>query len=250
MARTSVRAQLKRLRSLLWTARPLRWTETPEEDCSAISPGNDVPKAISGRLDAQSLLLALNEQSILLQAALESMDQGLMVIDGEERVILCNRRAAELLELPHDIMVQRPFLKDLAQHHLSADEFAIACEKISRPALELGFRVSPQVYEWQRPNGTVLEMRAVPLMSGGIVLTYTDITARRKAEADLREREAHHRLLAENATDIITRKDLNGRRTYISPACRDILGYEPEDLIGTGPIWSGPCLTGQAAGWV
>ena len=237
MARSSVRARLKRLGSLLQSPQLSRRTETREGDCgSSVVCGNGVPPPASDGLSAQSLLLALNEQSMLLQAALESMDQGLMVLDGEERVLLCNRRAADMLELPHDIMVQRPFLRDLTQYQLSTDELAIAWEEIPRAALELGLRASPQIYERQRPNGTVLETRAVPLMSGGIVLTYTDITARRKAEADLQEREAHHRLLAENATDIITRKDLNGHRTYISPACREVLGYEPEELIGTTPI--------------
>ncbi len=40
------------------------------------------------------------------------------------------------------------------------------------------------------------------------------------------------RLLAENSTDTIVRGDLNGVRLYVSPACRELLGYEPEELVG------------------
>jgi diguanylate cyclase (GGDEF)-like protein/PAS domain S-box-containing protein len=40
------------------------------------------------------------------------------------------------------------------------------------------------------------------------------------------------RLLAEHATDMIVLLDLDGTRTYVSPACRNILGYEPEQLTG------------------
>jgi diguanylate cyclase (GGDEF)-like protein/PAS domain S-box-containing protein len=40
------------------------------------------------------------------------------------------------------------------------------------------------------------------------------------------------RLLAENATDMIVLMDLDGTRTYVSPACRALLGYEPEQLTG------------------
>ncbi|WP_238122723.1 MULTISPECIES: diguanylate cyclase [unclassified Xanthobacter] len=40
------------------------------------------------------------------------------------------------------------------------------------------------------------------------------------------------RLLAENSTDTIVRGDLNGVRRYVSPACRELLGYEPEELVG------------------
>lgn len=44
--------------------------------------------------------------------------------------------------------------------------------------------------------------------------------------------EALFRLLAENATDMLVRLDLDGVRTYVSPACRAILGYAPEQLTG------------------
>jgi len=40
------------------------------------------------------------------------------------------------------------------------------------------------------------------------------------------------RQLADTTTDTIVRGDLNGNRLYISPSVRDLLGYEPEELIG------------------
>ncbi len=42
-----------------------------------------------------------------------------------------------------------------------------------------------------------------------------------------------YRLLAENATDLIARLDLDGTYSYASPACLSILGYGPEKLVGT-----------------
>lgn len=47
--------------------------------------------------------------------------------------------------------------------------------------------------------------------------------------------EGHHRLLAENVNDMIVRYSPDLRRTYVSPACRDLLGYEPEELIAKHP---------------
>ncbi|MEM8739021.1 MAG: PAS domain S-box protein [Planctomycetota bacterium] len=64
--------------------------------------------------------------------------------------------------------------------------------------------------------------------------------ARRTAEltqtaADLRESERRYRMLAENATDMISCHSFDGRFTCVSPACRALLGCEPEDLIGELP---------------
>lgn len=47
--------------------------------------------------------------------------------------------------------------------------------------------------------------------------------------------EGHHRLLAESANDMITRFSPEFRRLYVSPACRDMLGYEPDELVGGHP---------------
>ncbi len=44
--------------------------------------------------------------------------------------------------------------------------------------------------------------------------------------------EEHHRLLAENASDMISMIDANLMRTYVSPACREVLGCEPEEMVG------------------
>jgi len=47
--------------------------------------------------------------------------------------------------------------------------------------------------------------------------------------------EGHHRLLAENANDIIVRFSPEFERLYVSPACQDLLGYEPKELVGGYP---------------
>jgi len=55
-------------------------------------------------------------------------------------------------------------------------------------------------------------------------------------QVQLSESEAQFRLLAENSSDMISKHDTNGTFLYVSPACRTILGYEPEELTGTSVI--------------
>ncbi len=53
-----------------------------------------------------------------------------------------------------------------------------------------------------------------------------------EAERRLKESEARYRLLAEHSTDMVLELDANLQRRYVSPACREMFGYEPEELIG------------------
>ncbi|MBI5666957.1 MAG: CHASE domain-containing protein [Chloroflexi bacterium] len=49
----------------------------------------------------------------------------------------------------------------------------------------------------------------------------------------VRDNEARYRILAENVADVIAQTDPQGNFLYVSPACRPMLGYEPEEMVGT-----------------
>ena len=66
----------------------------------------------------------------------------------------------------------------------------------------------------------------------GYVSTLRDVTAQVEAQAKLSDSEARYRLLADNSTDMIVVVDRQFIRRYVSPSCREILGFEPEELVG------------------
>ena len=59
-----------------------------------------------------------------------------------------------------------------------------------------------------------------------------DVTARKAAEAELAKSEARFRLLADNASDIVTESDLDGRFRYVSPAVEAVTGYTVGEVVG------------------
>ena len=68
---------------------------------------------------------------------------------------------------------------------------------------------------------------------GGLVLTFVDITERKRAEAERRRTEERLRLIVNSATDYaIFSLDLARRVTSWSPGARAMLGYEEKEIVG------------------
>lgn len=59
-----------------------------------------------------------------------------------------------------------------------------------------------------------------------------DITKRKKVEEELKDSEERYRLMATNSSDMISRHSPKGVYLYASPACRTLLGYNPNELVG------------------
>ncbi len=66
-----------------------------------------------------------------------------------------------------------------------------------------------------------------------VLITGTDITKRKQAEEALRKSEERYRRIAENMSDMVSDVDAEGLFSYVSPSHQRILGYRPEDLLGT-----------------
>ena len=130
------------------------------------------------------------EKSRLLEVTLEHMSQGIMMVDANRRVQVCNHRAIEKLGLPAGLLARRPRLDEVLQWQWQQGEFgedgAAVPADLRHFILAGGTSDESQAYERIRPNGTVLEIRSVPLGGGGFVRTYTDITQRKETEATLR----------------------------------------------------------------
>ena len=69
--------------------------------------------------------------------------------------------------------------------------------------------------------------------SVGIVTIGEDVTERRRAHDALREREEHFRSMIEYGSDVICVLAPDGTSIYESPSVERVLGWKPEELIGS-----------------
>ncbi|RKY09905.1 MAG: hypothetical protein DRP66_01050 [Planctomycetota bacterium] len=63
-----------------------------------------------------------------------------------------------------------------------------------------------------------------------------DITDRKNAEERLAESRERFRSLVETTSDWIWETDRDGVYTYVSPKVKDLLGYDPDELLGKTPF--------------
>ncbi|HEY9725888.1 MAG TPA: GAF domain-containing protein [Chroococcales cyanobacterium] len=87
-------------------------------------------------------------------------------------------------------------------------------------------QIAPTLHPWTTQDETFAHAIA------NLVALALEIHQREQASKTLSASETRYRFLAENSTDLISRHTPDGIYIDASPACRTLLGYEPEELIG------------------
>ena len=116
------------------------------------------------------------------------------------------------------------------------DDRRVADESLSR-ALTSGepystvTRIVWPTGEIRHLQGRAFAERTAEGVVAKVVGVLADKTEEMRALEALQLSETRYRTLAEHATDVVLRIDLNDTVLYVSPSCRRY-GYEPEELIG------------------
>lgn len=84
---------------------------------------------------------------------------------------------------------------------------------------------------WTDAIGRVVDWDGEPAFQ----ITVIDVTEEYNAELALKESEERFRVVAENASDLITIRGLSGDLTYASPSAVAITGYSSDELINSPP---------------
>ena len=130
----------------------------------------------------------LAEQSVVLGAILENVDQGISLADADLNIVAFNRRFLELLEFPSERFRPGDAFEKFIRYNAERGEYGQGdVEKLVRERVELAKRFEPHCFERTRPDGIVIEIRGNPLPAGGFVTTYTDVTQRKRGEEELRQ---------------------------------------------------------------
>ena len=163
---------------------------------------------------------APNTQTGLLPDVAETLDQGVAIYDGAERLIFCNQAYSD----------QFPDLSGMLKPGMPWREFVRSC-------IEHGYAVGQRSCDQLRQEGITRTTRRAaggrdfdlsyrPMPNGGFVITREDITEKVRAEADA----AHHaalltRILETNPIPVVMARFSDSKIMWRSPAALDLIGY-------------------------
>ena len=145
---------------------------------------------ITARRALEAELRAKNE---LVNSVIENLPCGLSVFDSKLQLVAANHEFRRLLDFP-DALFQQPSVQfeDIIRYNARRGEYGTGDVEAVVQSIVAKARAPQQPHQFERvrPDGTPLEVRGSPMPGGGFVTTYTDISTRKAAEAQVQRSAA------------------------------------------------------------
>jgi PAS domain S-box-containing protein len=171
-----------------------------------------------------------------LEQLLESTGEGIYGLDLEGKCIFVNGSAAAMLGFTRE-QLRNARMHDLT-HHTRPDggPYPVGDCPIYRAFREgVGCRVDDENFFRSDGSPFPVEYSSYPIVDEGVVcgavVTFSDITARRRTEAALRASEAKYRSLFQTVSEGVYQTSSNGELLAANRALIEMLGYSSEEEL-------------------
>lgn len=168
-----------------------------------------------------------------LSAAINSMPQGLIMLDGKAAVVVAmNTNYRRIYNLPETIQ-SGSTLEEILQHRVKSGLFSGDVAKYVAAVRERIARREPTAYEISLNDGRIIKIYERPMDGGGWVSVQEDVTEQRQRERMLERMERFLATIIENVTEGIIAKDArNQRYVFVNKAAEKMIGMSRGEIIG------------------
>jgi len=177
------------------------------------------------------------EWNPFLSFAVDQSFDGIGIVDLDYKIIYLNPAWAK--------MHGYDSVEELIGKSIDIFHYQEQIEKYLKPFKQIVKEKGKNVSEMKhvRKDGTqFLSLMKITLLRDGqgaplaILVIIKDTTERIQADELLRDSKLRYQNLVESTSDWVWEVDKEGRYTYVSPRIRDLLGYEPEEVIHKTPF--------------
>ncbi|MDX2205702.1 MAG: EAL domain-containing protein [Hyphomicrobiaceae bacterium] len=157
----------------------------------------------------------LRTQYQLFDTALNNMSHGLLMVDPQQRVIVCNRRFRDIFNLAPDARLNGMNVHEaIARQCKDFDQASIT--EIKRRQDKLSAARENGTFVVHTQNGHAIAITQRPTLDGGFVAIYEDVTEQTRAESRIRYL-AHHDSLTTLPNRVMFRANLEGMIASLAP---------------------------------
>jgi diguanylate cyclase (GGDEF)-like protein len=142
-----------------------------------------------------------------LNAAINNMPQGLCMFDAGQRLIICNKRYAEIYGMMPEHTVPGTPLRIILEHRVANGTSPDNDQDYVENRVAAASERKPLYLVNELGDGHVIAVSHQPMLDGGCVATHEDITERRKVEAQIAYM-AHHDALTDLPNRVSFREEM------------------------------------------
>ncbi|MBR0973485.1 MULTISPECIES: PAS-domain containing protein [Bradyrhizobium] len=167
-----------------------------------------------------------------MSAAINSMPQGLIMLDGKANVVAMNANYRRIYNLPETIQ-SGSTLEEILQHRVKSGLFTGDVVKYVAAVVDRIAKREPAAYEVALNDGRIIKIYERPMDGGGWVSVQEDVTEQRQRQRILERMERFLATIIENVAEGIIAKDArNLRYVFVNKAAEKMIGMSRGEIIG------------------